>query len=1055
VSEPSFHRVEELFHEALALPPKQRAAYLDKVCAGDVRMRAAVEELLRHDRDDGAAEESLVSPVARELDKLRLGPPTLPDPREHGSGAVVPPSLHIPGYELLEELGRGGMGVVYKARQTSLGRIVALKMLLPAIPVDAQTLARFRTEAEALARLHYPNIVPIYDIGEYEGRPFFSMEYVAGPSLAMYLEGRPQDPHASAALIETLARAIHTVHQCGIIHRDLKPANVLLQMENGEWRMEKEGPRVSTLPILQSPFSVPKITDFGLAKDQNIARQLTLTGTTMGTPSYMAPEQARSKGEDVGPATDIYALGSILYEMLTGRPPFDEPTPAETIAALLYEEPESPSRLQPRVPRDLATICLRCLEKPPRRRYASALDLAEDLQRFQSGKPILARPVGPLGHAYRWCLRRPLVAGLVALSGILAVAFVITVLILYARLRDNAAQLKRKTEEQHDQIIQLNINIGIIYLEEEDAFAALLRFAEALHQEEGDSEREHNDRMRIATILRQCPRLDRLITLDKQVVCSRMGASSGWVATVDQHNAVEVWDLPEGRLIHKASKQQTTPVDGEFSADGQFLATLNEAGAVHIWDLRTERSYDLPSQDIASAKHVFFHADSPILTTQHADGTIRFWDLRANEPVLMNTLDGNDTKIAAVDEEGRWCIRVTRGLEAQEWDTKTGKLAGPPWKLPPGVRGGAISADGRRVALLGPDETLEIRDAADGQLLNAAIKPHDGVREVLLSPDGEKVLTVNGNGLAQVWQMHSGQLLAEWPKVKSVAGCTHFSQAGRLVIMHDGDGVAEIVDAATGQMIVPPLRHVHNLVMAALSADGNQLITVGKHGVICTWTLPTLPPPHSADSLEQELSADRAASAEGATERIALKNGVRIQVKKRTTDGALHPPDHAEQLVERAAFSPDGRLVAVAVDDKTVEVWNVLTGEVVTRPLRHRRAVRHAAFSADSRHLVTATEGGTVRVWDARTGEVLAPSIPHAQPIERVVFSSDGRRILVVHEGKKVTTWDVTPEERSVEDLLYLAQVDACGVIDKKQEYGKMNAGSLREIWDKLHGNDH
>lgn len=182
MSEPSFHRVEELFHEALALPPKQRAAYLDKVCAGDVRMRAAVEELLRHDRDDGAAEESLVSPVARELDKLRLGPPTLPDPREHGSGAVVPPSLHIPGYELLEELGRGGMGVVYKARQTSLGRIVALKMLLPAIPVDAQTLARFRTEAEALARLHYPNIVPIYDIGEYEGRPFFSMEYVAGPS---------------------------------------------------------------------------------------------------------------------------------------------------------------------------------------------------------------------------------------------------------------------------------------------------------------------------------------------------------------------------------------------------------------------------------------------------------------------------------------------------------------------------------------------------------------------------------------------------------------------------------------------------------------------------------------------------------------------------------------------------------------------------------------------------------------------------------------------------------------------------------------------------------
>jgi eukaryotic-like serine/threonine-protein kinase len=434
VSEPAFHRVEELFHEAVALPADQRRAFLEKACAGDRRLQAAVEELLRHDPNGGSAQESLLSPVAREAAKLRPDPPTLPDlevDSRVGGTQPTAPGFHVPGYELLEELGRGGMGVVYKARQMSLGRVVALKMLLPASPVDAQTLARFRTEAEALARLHHPNIVPIYDIGSTEERPFFSMEFVDGPSLAMVLEGRPQDPRTCAALIETLARAVHAVHLCGIIHRDLKPANVLLSFD----RVRVTHPtsvgadsRVrATYPTALNE-AIPKITDFGLAKDQTTARQLTLTGTTMGTPSYMAPEQARGKGEKVGPAADIYALGSILYEMLTGRPPFDAPTPAETVVALLNEEPVSPSRIQPRVPRDLATICLHCLEKSSRRRYASAIELAEDLQRFQAGETIRARPVGPLERAYRWCRRRPLVAGLIALSSVLAVAFVVTVL---------------------------------------------------------------------------------------------------------------------------------------------------------------------------------------------------------------------------------------------------------------------------------------------------------------------------------------------------------------------------------------------------------------------------------------------------------------------------------------------------------------------------------------------------------------------------------------------------------------------------------------------------
>ncbi|HEV3236850.1 MAG TPA: serine/threonine-protein kinase, partial [Gemmataceae bacterium] len=522
MSEPSFHRIEELFHNAIALEPQQRPAYLDRACAGDPKLRAAVEELLYHDRLTTSDQVFLASPVANEAAQLRVDPPTILDASRQSIASAGQTSLRIPGYELLEELGRGGMGVVYKARQTSLNRIVALKMLLPASPLEEETLTRFRTEAETLARLHHPHIVPIYDIGSFEGRPFFTMEYVAGPSLALLLEGRPQNHHASASLIEVLARAIHDVHELGIIHRDLKPANILLSPD--------QHAALSPERLAFSPeHYTPKITDFGLAKDQNIARNLTQTGTTMGTPLYMAPEQARGKGVEVGPGADIYSLGSILYEMLTGRPPFDAPTPAETLAALVNEDPVSPSRLQPKVPRDLATICLRCLEKSPRRRYASAHDLADDLSRFLAGKPIQARPVGPLERTYRWCRRRPLVAGLIALSCLLAASVFATALFFDLRLEEANTQLKdtntkledalsqlaAKNKEQHKQIIELNLNIGVSMLEDDDALAALLRIAEALRLEEEYKVSDHAqaDRTLIATILRQSPHLEKVINL--------------------------------------------------------------------------------------------------------------------------------------------------------------------------------------------------------------------------------------------------------------------------------------------------------------------------------------------------------------------------------------------------------------------------------------------------------------------------------------------------------------------------------------------------------------
>jgi tRNA A-37 threonylcarbamoyl transferase component Bud32 len=293
--------------------------------------------------------------------------PTIDGPHPEPGPQGQPLASSFGDCELLEEIGHGGMGVVYKARQRGLDRVVALKMILHAEHADTDERRRFRAEAEAVARLQHPNIVTVHEVGEVGGRPFFSLEFCAGGSLDRRLRGRPLPPREAAALLESLARAMQAAHDKGIVHRDLKPANVLLG-ESG----------------------VPKIADFGLAKRLDVAG-LTTSGAVMGTPPYMAPEQARGDGKAIGPAADVYALGALLYELLTGRPPFNAPNPLDTLLQVLERAPAPPRVLNPTIDRDLEMICLTCLEKEPQRRYASALALADDLGRYLRGESILAR----------------------------------------------------------------------------------------------------------------------------------------------------------------------------------------------------------------------------------------------------------------------------------------------------------------------------------------------------------------------------------------------------------------------------------------------------------------------------------------------------------------------------------------------------------------------------------------------------------------------------------------------------------------------------------------
>jgi serine/threonine protein kinase len=387
-------------------------------------------------------------------------------------GTSLPGDLE--GYHIVREVGRGGMGVVYEARHLRLNRTVAVKMVLAGSHATAEDLVRFQAEAEAVAQLQHPNIVQVFETGQHNGLPFFTLEFIAGGSLSASLGGTPLQPARAAPLVETLARAMHYAHQKGIIHRDLKPANILLHR-----KFEIRNPKPETNPkseirMIETPgdphlgfrnsdlgfvsdfeFRIsdfePKITDFGLAKRVEGGASLTQTGAILGTPSYMAPEQARGQPKEIGPPTDVWALGAILYECLTGRPPFQGPTPTDTLLRVLHDEPVPPRQLQPGVPRDLETICLKCLHKEPPRRYASAEALANDLRRFQAGESIHARPLGPLGRGWRWCRRNPAVATLSALAVALFLAGFAAVAVQWRRAEQNfiTAEAQRQRAEHY------------------------------------------------------------------------------------------------------------------------------------------------------------------------------------------------------------------------------------------------------------------------------------------------------------------------------------------------------------------------------------------------------------------------------------------------------------------------------------------------------------------------------------------------------------------------------------------------------------------------------
>jgi len=847
----------------------------------------------------------------------------------------VRPGLVLGDYELIEKLGEGGMGIVFKARQRRLNRIVALKMIRSGVLANDREVRLFQREAEAVAALDHPNIVSILETGKHEELLFYSMKLIAGRNLHESLACFKNRPVAIARLVAQVTGAIRHAHERGVLHRDLKPSNILLD--------DREEPHV---------------IDFGLAKRlDNDESTMASAASAVGTPSYMAPEQAQGLRDQITTATDVYGLGTLLYALLTGHSPFHADSAQETMRQVIHQEPRRPRTLNPQADPDLETICLKCLEKEPKKRYASARELAEDLERWLGGKPILARPVSTTERLWKYARRHPWGTGMV---GLLVLTFTLGSGGIVWQWRQAVAA--RAGERAARIVAERNEDVAV----KSEDYARHLAYAAKLNL----AERDWQD-ANVAGVQRQleetrpAPGKTDLRGFEWYYL-DRLGHSQGRTLAGHTDRVQSVAYSPDGSRLASASHDHTVKLWDAVT--GQFIRTL--AASQNVWA-------------------VVFHPDGTRMASAGDDRAVTLWDVATGQ--VIRTFPGHTDKIwdLAFAPDGKTIASSSLDGTVKLWDVAAGSLVRTvEAHRADHVDDIAFSPDGKTIASAGGGEpSVRIWDIATGQLVRTLKDAVIPVGSRTVGPDGK---TLAGNGRA----------LAEWGR-KPVA----FSPDGKTLASGTADGTITLWDTGTGSL-ARTLRDYHNLdaiSAVVFSPDGKTLASTSFMGQAVTlwdattgYLLRTIKG-HNHVIHRITFSPDGVHLASATGKIVELWDTARDQ-EARSLPG--------KNVVKDVAFGPDGSYLASAGEDRNVTLWDLAIGQAVRTFQGHTAMVHSIAISPDGKRVASAGEDQSVRVWDVATGKEIHALKGHTAPVMDVTFSPDGKTLASGSVDRTVKLWD-------------------------------------------------